>query len=181
MDPLQEPLSHLVPAIVVDVESSALRHKHQCIDVHDRTEDARQIREEGRIQSQEGKDQNTSQNSSERVGCQTDLNKVIGQLVVALCKRLILRHYTHKLDDHTENRDGQHEAAVVEMLLIRKPEQHTTFKVISRIVLHAICRLRSGSTGHDALGLIIDIPTLFDFIPILLCRIARMSLFTDGQ
>ena len=43
MDPLQEALSHLVPAIVVDVESSALRHKHQCVDVHDRTEDARQI------------------------------------------------------------------------------------------------------------------------------------------
>ncbi len=102
-------------------------------------------------------------------------------MIIALRERFILRHDPHKLDDHAENRDGQYEAAVVEVLLVRKPEQHATFKVIPRIVLNAIRRLWSGSTGHDAFGLIIDIPTLFDFIPVLLCRIARMSFFTDSQ
>ncbi len=40
VNPLEEALLHLVPSIIVDVEGSALGHKHQCIDVHDGTEDS---------------------------------------------------------------------------------------------------------------------------------------------
>ena len=60
MNPLQEPLLHLVPAIIVDIEGAAFGHKHQRVDVHDRTEYAGQIWEECRVQGQESKDQNTA-------------------------------------------------------------------------------------------------------------------------
>ncbi len=181
MNPLQKTFLHLVPAIIINVESAALRHKHQGIDVHDRTENAGQIREECWIQRKEGKDQNTAKNSRERVGRQTDFNKVIGQLIISLRKRLVLGHDTHEFDDHAKDRHRQHKATVVEMLLVGEPEQHTTLEVISRIVPGSIYSFRSGSTNYNPLCLIIDIPTLLDLISIRLCRIASRSFFTDSQ
>ena len=61
VDPLEQSLLHLVPAIVIDVNRAALRHEHQGVDMHHRAEDAGQIAEEGGIKSEEGEDQDATQ------------------------------------------------------------------------------------------------------------------------
>ena len=67
------------------------------------------------------------------------------------------------------------------MLLVGKPEQYAAFKVVSWIVLGTVHGFRGGSTNDNTFSLVINIPALLNFISVLLCRIARMSLFTDGQ
>ncbi len=171
VDPLQEPLLHLVPPVVVDVEGSALRHEHQRIDVHDRTEDAGEIAEERGVERQEGEDQDTAQDGRQRIGRQADLHEVVGQLIVLLAHRLILRDHPHELNNHAEDRHGQHEAAVIEVLLVGEPEQHAALEVVSRIVLRAVGRLWRGRPHDHSLGLVIDIARLLD-----LCRILPLTV-----
>src|ERR1041385_1677863 len=62
VNPLEETLRHLVPAVVIDVQSSALRYEHQCIDMHDWTEDTGQVAKKRWIERQEGENQNTTKN-----------------------------------------------------------------------------------------------------------------------
>ena len=172
VNPLEEPFLHFIPAVVIDINGSALRHKHQRIDMHDRAEDTGEIAEECRIERQEGEDQDTAQNSGDRIGRQTDFDEVIGELVVPLRHRLILRHHPHEFNNHAENRDREHETSVIEVLLVRKPEQHAALEVVPRIILRTIDGLRSRGTDDDTLSLIIDVSPLLDLrLTLLLHRI----------
>src|SRR5437870_6643703 len=150
----------------------ALRQKHQCMYMRRRTEDTGEIAEECRIESQEGEDHDPAQNCCDRIGRQTDLDEVIGELVVPLRHRFILCHHPHELNNHAENWNREHETSVIEVLLVRKPEQHAALEIVPRIILRTIDSLRSRCTDDDTLRLIIDVSSLLDLrLTLLLHRI----------
>ena len=171
VDPLEQALLHLVPAIIIDVNRAALRHEHQGVHMHDRAEDAGQITEEGGIESEEGEDQDSTQDRRQRVGGQADLDEVVGELIILFCHRPVLRHDPHELDDHAEDRDGQDKASIIEVLLVGEPEKDAAFKIVAWIKLGIVRSLRSRSPRNDPLSLVIDItPLLHLWASVFSCR-----------
>src|SRR5690606_38518058 len=67
------------------------------------------------------------------IRCQTNLDKVISQLVVFFGHRFIFTHHPGKFDTHTENRHCQHETSIVKMLLIGNPEKNPALEIVPRI------------------------------------------------
>ena len=149
--------------------------------MHDRPKDTREILEEGWIESQEGKDQNSAQDGRQRVGRQTDLNKVVRQLIIPLSHRLIFGHDPHKFDDHTENRNSQDEATIVKVLLVGKPEQDATLEIVSRIVLLAVRCLRSRWARDNTFRLVINVLTLLNLCVTTLFLHAGKRLPTEAE
>ena len=162
MDPLQESLSHLVPTVIIDVECSTLRYKEQRVGSHHWPENAREICEESGIQREEGKNDDPTQERCEGIRGQADFDKIIGKLVVLSAQGLILADDAKVFDHHTEDRDRQHKASVVEMLLKAYPQEYSAFKVVPRVVLRTVGRLRRRRSDHRPFGFIPNVSRFFD-------------------
>src|SRR2546427_12462158 len=104
MDPLEEALSHLVPAVIIDIKSAALRYEEQRVGSHHRPENAREICEESRIKCEEGKNDDPAQERREGICCQADLYKVVRELIILPSERFVLGNNAEVLHDHTEDR-----------------------------------------------------------------------------
>ena len=160
MDPLQESLTHLVPAVIVNVQRAAFRNKEQRVGRHHRSEDAREICEERGVQREEGKNNNPAQERGEGIGGQTDLHEIVGELIILPGKSLVLGDDAEILHDHAENGHRQHKASVVEMLLKTYPQENPALEVVSGIVFWTVRGFGSRGSHDRSFILVPDVPRL---------------------
>ncbi len=123
VNPLQSRLGHAIPAVVVDNKQQRFSGKHDGISRHEGLKRSSHVLHETGVEDDEHGQHDTSHHRRHRQREQRDLGQVSRKSVIAQRQGRLLRDQAQEFKQGAKERQRQHKAAEIGMLLRNEPDE----------------------------------------------------------